>query len=95
MDASGRARAHTSINMCSFTLSAFTHTPPGGRFTGLAPRGDVSRPQRALEPFPGELTQFEQPALPVRVEERVREVVAVVLWDLERLVLDALVQVLG
>lgn len=40
------------------------------------------------------LTQFEQPALAVRVEERVCEVVAVVLWDFKRLVLDALVQVL-
>lgn len=40
------------------------------------------------------LTQFEQPALSVRVEERVCEVVAVVLWDFKRLVLDALVQVL-
>lgn len=44
--------------------------------------------------FPGSLTQFQQPALPVRVEECVREVVAVVLGDLERLVLDALVQIL-
>lgn len=43
----------------------------------------------------GPLTQLQQPALPVRVEERVREVVAVVLGDLERLVLDALVQVLA
>lgn len=47
-----------------------------------------------MEPFAQELTQFEQPALSVRVEESVREVVAVVLGDLERLVLDALVQVL-
>lgn len=44
--------------------------------------------------FPGSLTQFQQPALPVRVEERVREVVAVVLGDLKRLVLDAIVQIL-
>lgn len=40
------------------------------------------------------LTQFEQPALPVRVEECVREVIAVILWDFKRFVLDALVQVL-
>lgn len=39
-------------------------------------------------------TQLQEPALAVGVEERVRQVVAVVLRDLERLVLDALVQVL-
>lgn len=47
-----------------------------------------------VKAFPGSLTQFQQPALPVWVEERVCEVVAVVLGDLERLVLDALVQIL-
>ena len=40
------------------------------------------------------LTQFEQPALSVRVKESVCEVVAVVLWDFERLVLYAIVQIL-
>lgn len=40
------------------------------------------------------LTQFEQPALPVRIKECVREVIAVVLWDFKWLTLDALVQVL-
>lgn len=55
--------------------------------------GFPSVPTR-VEPLPGELTQFEQPALSVRVEESMCEVVAVVLWDLERLVFDALVQVL-
>lgn len=39
-------------------------------------------------------TEFEQPALPVRVEEGVREVVPVVLRDLEGFVFDAVVQVL-
>lgn len=39
-------------------------------------------------------TEFEQPPLPVRVEEGVREVVSVVLRDLERFVLDAVVQIL-
>lgn len=39
-------------------------------------------------------TELEQPAFSVRVEERVRQIVAVVLGDFERLVLDAVVQVL-
>lgn len=40
------------------------------------------------------LTQFQQPALSVRVEESVCEVIAVVFWYFERLVLDALIQIL-
>lgn len=40
------------------------------------------------------LTQLQEPALAVRVEERMRQVIAVVLRDLKRLILDALVQVL-
>lgn len=54
-------------------------------------------PSPAVAPHPPvvHLTQFEEPALSVGVEEGVREVVAVVLGDLEGLILDALVQVLG
>lgn len=89
-------RAHTIINMCSSILST------GTQVTGLTPgetpafksRARFSRISTLVEPFAQELTQFEQPALSVRVEESVSEVVAVVLGDLERLVLDALVQVL-
>ena len=43
---------------------------------------------------PGSLTQFEEPALSVGVEEGVCEIVPVILRDLEGLVLDALVEVL-
>lgn len=39
-------------------------------------------------------TQLEEPPFPVGVEERVRQVVAVVLGNLERLLADALVQFL-
>lgn len=39
-------------------------------------------------------TELQQPAFSVRIEERVRQVVAVVLGDFERLVFDAVVQVL-
>lgn len=39
-------------------------------------------------------TEFKQPSLPVGVEERVREVVPIILWDLEGFVLDAVVQIL-
>lgn len=87
--------------MCSSILSTVTHTPARrlqGRSQGrcwLSLYGHVfKRISTLVEPFAQELTQFEQPALSVRVEESVREVVAVVLGDLERLVLDALVQVL-
>lgn len=51
-------------------------------------------PPRSLRPLLAPLTQLQQPALAVGVEERVGQVVAVVLRDLEGLVLDALVQVL-
>lgn len=37
------------------------------------------------------LTQFEQPALSVRVEESVRQVIAVILRDFEGLILDAVI----
>lgn len=57
----------------------------GCRGLGAPSAGPARRPP---------LTQLQEPALAVRVEERVRQVVAVVLGDLERLVLDALVQVL-
>ena len=59
-------------------------------------RGDCCRGRRGLGsvPPPAPLTQLQEPALPVWVEERVRQVVAIVLGNLERLVLDALVQVL-
>ena len=40
------------------------------------------------------LTQLQQPALSVWVEEGVCEVVPVVFWDFERFVLDAVIQVL-
>lgn len=39
-------------------------------------------------------TEFKQPSLPVGVEEGVREVVPIILWDLEGFVLDAVVQIL-
>ncbi len=39
-------------------------------------------------------TEFQQPALSVGVEEGVREVVPIILWDLKGLILDAVVQVL-
>lgn len=39
-------------------------------------------------------TEFQEPPFSVRVEEGVRQVVAVVLGDLKGLVLDAVVQVL-
>lgn len=93
MDASGRARAHIYQHVFIHPERIHTYTTRA-QVTGLTP-GEMSAVPTRVEPFPGELTQFEQPALPVRVEECVREVVAVVLWDLERLVLDALVQVLG
>lgn len=92
MDASGRARPH--IYQHVFIHPERIHTFARAQVTGLTPGGMSAVPTR-MEPFPGELTQFEQPALPVRVEESGREVVAVVLRDLERLVLDAVVQVLG
>jgi hypothetical protein len=41
-----------------------------------------------------ELTLLPQPALLIGVEERVHEVVAIVLWDLEWFSLYALVQAL-
>lgn len=44
--------------------------------------------------IPGARTQLQQPAFSVRVEERVRQIVAIILWDFERLVFDAVVQVL-
>ena len=50
-------------------------------------------PPRARVRVP--LTQLEQPALTVRVEEGVREVVAVVLGDGEGLTLDAVEEVLA
>lgn len=83
--------------MCSSALSTVTHTP-ARRLQGR-PHGDVGFHFTGtflthFNTFAQELTQFEQPALSVRVEESVREVIAVVLGDLERLVLDALVQVL-
>lgn len=40
------------------------------------------------------LTKFKKPALSIWVEERVRQVVAVILRDLERLVFNAVVEVL-
>ena len=40
------------------------------------------------------LTQLQQPALSVWVEEGVCEVVPVVFWDFERFVFDAVIQVL-
>lgn len=43
---------------------------------------------------PAPLTQLQEPALAVRVEERVCQVIAVVLRDLERLILNAFVQIL-
>lgn len=44
--------------------------------------------------LPVQLTHFQEPALSVRVKERQREVVPVVLWDFERLAADARVQLL-
>lgn len=87
---------HTSINVCWFILSTFSHTHHHAGY-GAEPRGDVGFLFRSntAGASSNQLTQFEQPALSVRVEESVREVVAVVLGDLERLVLDALIQVLG
>lgn len=40
------------------------------------------------------LTQFEEPAFSVRVEESVRQVIPIILWDLEGLILDAVIQIL-
>lgn len=45
-------------------------------------------------PRPARLTQLQEPAFAVRVEECVGQVIAVVFGDLERLILDAFVQVL-
>lgn len=39
-------------------------------------------------------TEFQQPAFPVGVEEGVRQIIAIVLWDFERLAVDARVEVL-
>jgi hypothetical protein len=45
-------------------------------------------------PPPGSLTQLQQPAFSVWVEERVCQVISVVFWDLKRLILDTFIQVL-
>lgn len=43
---------------------------------------------------PARLTQFQQPAFSVWVEEGVCQVIAIVFWDLKRLILDTFIQVL-
>lgn len=48
----------------------------------------------ACPPLLRALTELQQPALPVGVEEGVGEVIAVILGDFEGLILDALVQIL-
>lgn len=39
-------------------------------------------------------TELQEPAFPVGVEEGVRQIVPVVLWDFEGLVFDAVVKIL-
>lgn len=94
MDVSSQARTHISQHV--FIRPEHIHTYTSTQVAGLTPGEMPAYPSVStrVEPFPGELTQFEQPAFSVRVEESVCEVVAIVLWDLERLVLDALIQVL-
>lgn len=49
----------------------------------------------ATPPLPGvQLTELEQPALPVRVEEGVCQVVPIILGNFKGLVFNALIQVL-
>ena len=40
------------------------------------------------------LTKFKKPALSVRVEEGVCQVVAVILWDLEGLIFNTFIEIL-
>lgn len=41
------------------------------------------------------LTEFQQPAFSVWIEESVSEVIAIIFWDLKGLVFNALIEVLG
>jgi hypothetical protein len=41
-----------------------------------------------------ELTLLPQPTLLIRIEERVHQVIAIILWDLKRLSLYTLIQAL-
>lgn len=50
--------------------------------------------EKAIVFLGGPLTQFEEPALAVGVKESVCQVVPIILWDLEGLVTDAVVEVL-
>lgn len=49
---------------------------------------------KAERPHWDHLTKFKKPALSVRVEEGVRQVIPVVLWDLEGLIFNAVVEIL-
>lgn len=77
--------------------------PLGAVLQGAHPVGKVSREHRApTQPRPPAaptrlpaLTQLQEPALPVGVEEGVGEVVAIVLRDFEGFVLDALIEILA
>lgn len=63
-------------------------------FASQVTQGHPASLAEAPKEQPAALTQFEEPALAVRVEEGVREVIAVVLRDLEGLIPDAVIQVL-
>lgn len=65
----------------SFLRRTLPHSARAGPVSGPGPEGP--------------LTEFQEPALAVRVEEGVREVVAIVFRDFKGLVFYALVQILG
>lgn len=48
----------------------------------------------ACSPLLWALTELQEPALPVGIEEGVGEIIAVILRDFEGLILDALIQIL-
>lgn len=63
------------------------YRPPIGESSGALSTG-------SFVATPGGITLLPEPALAIRIEERVHQIVAVVLGNLERLSLDALVQAL-
>lgn len=78
--------------------------PASHRLQGARPVGEVHVAQghHTRGPAPSQvtsaqlpaLTELQEPALPVRVEEGVGEVIAIILRDFEGFILDALVEIL-
>lgn len=80
----GRAVLHRA--RCRQSVGIAPTVQPG-------PRGRAHPAQAAPIRLPA-LTQLQQPALPVRVEEGVGEVIAIILRDFEGFILDALIEIL-